>query len=411
MNDHLSAALGGEGPGEAQSAAALRLRCELQPAAGEGARIMPPTYSDGGTPSKPVYVKEARRFGDQVRACVLLDSVQSQANRLEEALLALIREKRGELPRVELPDVHVDQGEFGVLSALEFSHRVFDAWVEDALLEGEPFGSTETYHELSAVINRGVALPLLERFPVGLLLGCWASRKSNPQGTTRIARAISSEIIAVDAVDGERPQSKIDRHHVSKDVTLVKGADGHRFAVHPEDESTKGLDLAGKGDKAGRPAALGYGNVLPTIASHGGITARHALQLTVVSLPALRATCARSIGGERHPERDLAARQVLAALALTMLEAQAALGWDLRSGCQLVPTADPTVELVGRLGETVASWPLFELGAEALLAGSVERAREAGLAWSAEPLRLTASGEQLELLSRSLLSDAEAGGT
>lgn len=398
MNDYLSAALGGEGPDEARHAAALRLRCELQPAAGEGARIMPPTYSDG---DNPIYVKESRRFGEEVHECVLLDSVQSQANRLEEALLGRISECT-----IELPDVHVDQAEFGVHSALEFSHRVFDAWVEDALLDGEPFGSTATYDELASVINRGVALPLLECFPVGLLLGCWASRKSNPQGTTRVARAISSEIIAVDAVDGSRPQSRIDRHHVSRDVTLTKGTDAHRFAVVPEGSPTKGLDLVGKGDKAGRPAALGYGNVLPTIATHGGITARRALQLTVVSMPALRATCARSIGGERHSERDLAARHVLAALALTMLEAQTALGWDLRSGCHLVPIAEPTVELVGRLGESVASWPLFELGAEALLSEAVDRARAAGLMWSPEPLRLTASDEQLELLLRSLHREA-----
>lgn len=399
MKEHLSAALGGPGPQEARHAAALRLRCELQPAAGEGARVMPPTYAgDDG----PVYVTEERRFGDMLCPCVLLDSVASQANRLEEALLGLMR--GGDL---ELPDVEVDQAEFGTHSALEFSHRVFDAWVEDALLEGEPFGGTTTYETLASVINRGVALPLLERFPVGLLLGCWASRKHNPQGTTRIARALASEIVAVDVVEGVRPQSRIDLHHVSNEVKVVKGAHGHRFGVLDEGAPAKGAELIGKGEKAGKASGLGYGNVPPSLAKHGGITARRAMQLTVVSLPALRATSARAAGEERHPERDLAARMLLATLALTMLEAQTALGWDLRSGCQLVPVAEPTVELVGRLGEVVARWPLFDMRANELCDESIAVARGAGLAWPAAPLTLEASPEQLELLRRSLGRETE----
>jgi CRISPR-associated protein Csb1 len=394
MKEHLSAALGGDGPQDARHAAGLRLRCELQPLAGPGARIMPPTYAgDDG----PVYVTENRRFGDEVLPCVLLDSVASQANRLEDALLARIGEGG-----IEVPDVVVDQEEFGVHSALEFSHRVFDAWVEDARLDGERFGKTAIYEQLSSVINRGVALPLMERFPVGLLLGCWASRKSNPQGTTRIARAVVSEIVAIDVVEGVRPQSRIDRHHVSNEVKVAQGQDGERFAVLPEGAPTKGAKLLGKGDKAGKPSVLGYGNVTPSIARHGGITARHALQLTIVSLPALRATCPRAAGDSPRPERDLAARRLLAALALAMLEAQTALGWDLRSGCQLVPSSEPTIELVGRLGDLVARWPLFELGAEELVADAVKAARAAGLQWETDPLRLQASPQQLKLLRRSL---------
>lgn len=399
MQEYLSAALGGEGPEEARHAAALRLRCELQPAAGDGGRIMPPTYAgeDG-----PVYVEERRRFGDEEVPCVLLDSVASQANRLEEALLLRIGEGG-----LDMPDIVVDQAEFGVHSALEFSHRVFDAWVEDALLDGAPFGATDDYRQLSSVINRGVSRPLLERFPIGLLLGCWASRQSNPQGTTRIGRAIVSEIVAVDVVKGERPRSRIDLHHVSSDVKVVRGENSHRFGVLEEGAAVKGAELFGKGEKAGKPSALGYGNVTPSLADHGGVTARHALQLTVISLPALRATSARAIGEPRDPERDIASRKLLATLALTMLEAQTSLGWDLRSGCQLVPVAEPTVELVGRLGEVVGEWPLLNLRADELIGDLVSAARATGLAWDAEPLRLDASHQQLELLRRSLGREGE----
>jgi CRISPR-associated protein Csb1 len=390
-------------------AAALRLHCALQPVGGDGARVMPPTYQgkDERGNEGPVYIREERRFGDEEapRACILLDSIASQANRLEEALLASIQsgERR-------IPDIVVDQGEFGEHSALEFSHRVFDAWVEDSLLDGDPFGGSELYAQLSSVINRGVAMPLLRLFPVGLLLGCWASRKSNPQGTTRIARAVTSEVIAVDAVDGQRPASRIDRHHVSSGVKAAVGDDDERFRILDEGASTKGVELVGKGEKAGKPSALGYGNVTPTVAKHGGITMSHALQQTVISLPAIRAVRANTLGEKPNstPERDLAARELLVALALAMLESQVELGWDLRSGCQLVPSEEPTIELVGRLGDVVESRPLHGLGAAQMLDEAIGYAGEHDLDWDVEPLRLVASEEQLKLLRRSLGS-AEGG--
>ena len=64
-----------------QSAAAFRLRLELQPAGGPGTKVFPPTH-DGGE-----YAWETRRVQGQEQRCVLLNSVQSQANRMELALL------------------------------------------------------------------------------------------------------------------------------------------------------------------------------------------------------------------------------------------------------------------------------------------------------------------------------------
>ncbi len=136
---------------------------------------MPPTYSgaDG-----PVYLDEQRRVEDAVVPCVLLDSQASQSNRLEEALLLMIAD--GQL---RVPDVMVDQAEFGSHSALEFSHRVFDAWVEDALDGGRRFGETNRYERLASVINRGVAGPWSSCSPSGCCSG------AGPPGvTTRRAR-------------------------------------------------------------------------------------------------------------------------------------------------------------------------------------------------------------------------------
>lgn len=64
------------------SAAAIRSRVKLQPAGGEGDKVFPPTYLGAK------YAEEERidpATGQRVK-CVLLDSVQSQANRMEDAL-------------------------------------------------------------------------------------------------------------------------------------------------------------------------------------------------------------------------------------------------------------------------------------------------------------------------------------
>ena len=65
----------------ASSAAAFRCVTEFQPAGGPGDKIFPPTYEGGR------YAVEKRMVDERLVDCVLLDSVQSQANRMELALL------------------------------------------------------------------------------------------------------------------------------------------------------------------------------------------------------------------------------------------------------------------------------------------------------------------------------------
>lgn len=386
MLTDLTAALGSDGRTDFRGAAALRVRVRLQPIAGEGARVMPPTYQ---IDDKAGYITEQRRLDDTEVPCVLIDSQASTSNRLEAGLVEACS-----AGTIRIPDITVDLAEFGVSSALTLPHRLFDAFCEDALLDGTPFGRTPQYDALSSVIHRGVAGPLLERFPVGLLLGCWASRKSNPQGSTRIARAITSEIIAYDVLHGQRAKSRIDPRHVSVGVRLVEGAGegGARFAIAPE-----------KAKNSKRPSEYGYGNVTPSIADHGGITMRHAEQQTVVALTSLRAVRAGSLaGGPASPDRDLAARELLTLLALAMLELQVEAGWDLRSGCQLVPDGEPSVQLIGRLGQVVAEEPLVGIGAIEALSDASARAKKAGLDWDVPPIELIGAPEQLGLLRRSL---------
>lgn len=66
----------------AGSAGVIRCRRRLQPAGGPGDKIFPPTFADA------VYAIEKRRIPGRSEPvqCVLLHSVQSQGNRMEQAV-------------------------------------------------------------------------------------------------------------------------------------------------------------------------------------------------------------------------------------------------------------------------------------------------------------------------------------
>ena len=80
----------------AGTAAAFRCITRYQPVGGPGDKVFPPTYEGGK------YAVEERIDPDtgERRDCVLLDSVQSQANRMELALLEAHRANRVALPLV-----------------------------------------------------------------------------------------------------------------------------------------------------------------------------------------------------------------------------------------------------------------------------------------------------------------------
>jgi len=82
-------------------AAAVRSVTRLQPAGGKGDKVFPPTYAtDRGATTK--YAFETRRVDGQDVVTVLLDSVASQANRMEEALLAAWEGRRIDIPVISV---------------------------------------------------------------------------------------------------------------------------------------------------------------------------------------------------------------------------------------------------------------------------------------------------------------------
>jgi CRISPR-associated protein Csb1 len=107
--------------------AALRRRQILQPVGGKGDKIFPPTYPEERRGAGARHVFERRRIDGAEIWCVLVDSVQSQANRLEEALLSAVREEAITLPYVTVDFAGKELAGLTEITSLDAPHRVYDA--------------------------------------------------------------------------------------------------------------------------------------------------------------------------------------------------------------------------------------------------------------------------------------------
>lgn len=110
------------------SDAALRRRQRLQPVGGAGDKLFPPTYPGQG----PRHVHERRHLDGRELWCVLLDSVQSQANRLEETLLAALRDGAIAFPYVTVDFRQAQLAGLTEITSLEAPHRIYDAILRDS---------------------------------------------------------------------------------------------------------------------------------------------------------------------------------------------------------------------------------------------------------------------------------------
>lgn len=372
------------------TASALRYRARLQPAGGPGDKVFPPTYEGGK------YAEEKRRIDGQTYDCVHLDSVQSQANRMELALQDAAREGKISVPRVE---VHFggDLAEVGVISSLDAPHRLADAILRDSNKNGVRFRKTPEGELLNSASLKN-ASGLFEIAPTSLLFGLWDS--TGPRGGlgVKFQRAIVSELVAVGVEKGVKSASRMDPLGIEKaaGTAYLANAETGEWVL---DEKLDGKKLTKVG-KEGKPSELNHGNIPPSVSSqNGGVTFDYALQATVISLPALR-RLQFPIDGKRNPDTDIAAQAVLAALGLTAAILSNHKGLDLRSRCLLVPESEGIWEVVGANG-SVSSFTLSVENACKLLSDSVAAAKGAGLAWLDEPLVLQPSAGLSQLVRNS----------
>lgn len=381
----------------AGNTAAIRHRIHLMPAEGPGGKIFPPTHVGG------IYAWEQRRLADdKIANTVLLDSVQSQANRMEQALLRAYQTGQLKLPIIQV-DFSENFPDVGIITTLDAPHRIADAIFRESKFEGIRFRDSEIGHAFINSTTRN-ATGLFRYCPHALIFGVWDSGNLEGKGGNRFQRAVVSEIVGVNAEAGVRTRSRID-------PLVLSGTDLYQT---PDGGWTTSPDLAEKDGKNNpkkyekKLSELNLGNVTPDLVRYGGkesirtkneqirpgdvlaggVTLDYAVQTWVLSLPALR-RLSFPVKGSKKSETELnnAARVVLASLALAGFCHMQEQGYDLRSRCLLIPEGHACFELIGNDGKI----EIFDLGAadaDKLYAQAVENAKKLGLPWQEEVIDL-----------------------
>jgi len=386
-------------------AAAFRYRGTLQPAGGPGDKVFPPTYQDGH------YATEKRRVPDREEPveCVVLDSVQSQANRMEEAL-----QKAVDAERIQLPVIKVDFSEadlldpVGRVTSLQAPHRVSDAILRDSEREGTPFRQTD----IGKAVDRASitnATPLYRICPTALVFGMWDS--TGPKGGlgAKFQRTIVSEIVGIDVAYGTKSSSRIDPLGIKRNAGPIYETPEGGWTLDPENATQqKGKPKLLK--KEGKPSKANHGNVKPTLSEReretrqpiaGGVTMSHAEQTTVLSLPALRRLAFPLPDGTHTREADRAGQTVLAALGLAATSLAVEKGLDLRSRCLLWPQETPEWELLERPTESPRRFAMDSATALSVLNDAVAAAKAVGLDWLQDGIELKPSQHLVELVHNS----------
>jgi CRISPR-associated protein Csb1 len=378
--------------------AALRRRQVLQPVGGKGDKIFPPTYPGEGRNPQPRHVYERRRLNGADIWCVLIDSVQSQANRLEECLLAAISDGIP-IPYIEVDFTEAKLDGISKITSLDAPHRVYDAILRDSLYKGTPFMESDVGQRL-AKAKAADASVLLETSPTALLFGAWHSTGQGGGLGAKFARCLVSEVVAIDVpvedvvvnqrtgeveiqTSGRRTGSRIDPLGVLRKVRVFKGEEGW--------STTKAV--AGKNAKEVRPSEINHGNIAPSVQPLG-VTCDYIEHSFVLSFAALRRL---HFGGA---EKNVAGRSLLMALGLVALTEQDVRGYALRSRCDLVCDGRAPLDLVRSDGSTEAI-VIDRKQARTLYKAAHDAARSIGFAFSPEPLELKPQDKLVEIVRES----------
>ena len=382
----------------AGNAAAFRSVTEYQPAGGPGDKVFPPTYV-GGSGEGGIYATEQRYIDGADVSCVLLDSVQSQANRMEMALLDEWESGRAPLPVISVNFTKDDIPNPRRVTSLEAPHRIVDAILRDSELDGVMFRQSATGKRLDTLDIRN-ATALFELCPTALVFGMWDSTGPRGGSGIKFQRTLVSEIIGMHAQQGKRTSSRLDPLQILISAGPVyRTGDGGWTLEQAE---------AGEGNSRGiRPSEVNHGNIAPSIADGGGFTISRALQTTVLSLPALRRLRFPINGGSPDSRVDLAARTALAALAIFAATLVREQGADLRSRCLLFPTAPAVWELLDRPGDQPQKFELPSEQGREVYRQAVQEAQQAGLPWLEREMALKPSRQLIALVRESQLRAAE----
>lgn len=380
------------------TAAAFRCRTKLQPAGGPGTKVFPPTYAGA------VYAVEQRRLPDRDEpvTCVLLDSVQSQANRMEAALQQAVDDGRLTIPLIEVDFSEANKTLIKPIddrmTSLTVPHRLADAILRDSVVIEDGEDKDKLFRDSSYAQRwrRGSpanATSVYNLCPTALIFGVWGAPEKPGGLGAKFQRCITSEIVGIDAVTSDVRQGLR-----GDPLGIVKNAG----VIVQEDNRWENANANAKHPK--RPSEINHGPILfgP---SHGGVTFREAEQTVVLTLAGLRwlrfpPADGEAVSKDKQKKRDEAARTVLATLGLAGAALAGEAGYDLRSGCLLYDGQAPAWELLDRSGNS-GQFQVTGNAALSMLSEAIDAAEAEGVRWRSSPLVLRPSDRLVELTRRS----------
>lgn len=379
----------------------IRLTRRLEPAMGEGTKVFPPTFPSGPARNDPpTYLTEERRIGDEVFSTVVLDTVQSEANRLELSLLEAMRRKELSLPllQTEIPN-------YGLLTSLEAPHRVFDAIFRDSEIDGKLFHDTDIGKYILTATGRK-AYPLYRYCPTLLIFGGWNSHGARGGLGEKFPRGFDAEIVGWQIERGRHGAGRMDPIGFGRavDGKIYKSRDGWTF------DKDKAIVKKGKKPEDTTHTEVGHGTIPPTLQELGGVSISYAVQTSVLSFPRLRQLrFADPKRGLSTPDQDVACRTVLAALYLYALSLQQEEGFLLRSRCHLLPSEDPKWEWLGATAKEIEDFSFDSQIARQVVQDAVSQAEQKGMSWETQPINMKASDKLTKALdeNRRLLEMGE----
>ena len=371
---------------------AVRAIVDLVPAEGDGGKVAPPTHEGGK------YAFEDRVIdGRQDVKTVLLDSVQSQANRFEELLLNAVYSDE-----IQIPLLKMNIPGHETLTSLSVPHRVHDAIFRDSRVGETRFRDSDIGRDMVQA-RAWNATGMFRLCPTVMLFGTWDSQSGAGVNSAKFARALVSEIIALDVVQGVKTSSRIDPLGIKAMPGAIYEGKAEQWTLDKDKAQTKNNKQVLFKTK-GTPAEINHGNIPPTI-EPGGVTFRIARQTAVLSFAQLR-KLRFPIDAEDTPERNAAGRAVIAALGIYAIAMQAEQGYQLRSRCQLIPTAKPEFEWIGSIASDSTRTQITSAVARDALRQLYGTAKAAGLGWEEQPITLTPEEKLVKLVQMSDQSTA-----
>ena len=359
----------------------VRIDAQLEPISGPGGPVKPAVY-EGGTYQHDQ--RWASPTDESPTPVIVIDNVPSQANRLEDAL-------RRNRQSAGLPEFVLDLSPIPGLpahlpkqiSSLQFPHRNADAYLRDALLDGQDFLKTDLGRSIFNA-TASESGPLMAWFPQALIYGFWQSHLGKKRANTKHARAWVSEII------GWNPAATETRSMGLKGDPLNLSTDAE-ITSNPADrlEWTIGKGQRVAGGKSDKLSEIGHGQVpfMGKDAAAAAVSFARITQRATISFAQLRRV---SLGLAATPAANAAGRALLVALGVYAHAVAFGGGFALRSGAEF-RTRNSKATWLGADGDEVC-----ELGdaeaLRALLADARERAAEVGVpldGWGAAAVVLT----------------------